>query len=629
MGRTESEIRVALTGKDRSLGRTFQQAWKKADTFDKKMKIIGIGMQSFGRTMTMGVTLPIVAGFTLATKAAIDEQKEMALLEQALKKNVKATDEQVAAAERWVTKTQNWSGIADGELRPALAAIVRSTKDTTKAQELLGVAMDISVAKGKPLQTVADAIAKAYVGNTAALGRLGIRMKDAEGKALTFNEVMKKANETFGGAASKAADTTAGKLAILKARLADAAEEVGTALIPMVEKAADIVTKLAGAFNDLSPGMKDFAVKAALVAAAVGPTSWLAGGGIKVVLRLASAYKAVAKWAGLAAAAQGSVGGKGVGAGVGAGVGKALPAAGAGAAMPMAAMVLAAAAAVTPLVVMTVVQKTQQYNPDAKPGAPSTSQQNKGAGGAFYGSSKGYGGGSARYKAQLKLDTVQADVALKKWEKRYGILREKLSERLAMGEFDNADLLKRIDEAQEKVDYFRHVTREPFAVGHLKNSKWMTPIEQAEQKRAYFKSLLQQPITSGHLDVTPITNAIAHAKTSYTLMKSYLENTPISSHGSITITKNILPAHPQADGGDYIVRKPTLFLAGEAGTERATFTPLGRGGSPASSGGDTHIHVHVPAGTTLIGTAREVGEILAPHVGRALGREAARAGRRR
>lgn len=31
---------------------------------------------------------------------------------------------------------------------------------------------------------------------------------------------------------------------------------------------------------------------------------------------------------------------------------------------------------------------------------------------------------------------------------------------------------------------------------------------------------------------------------------------------------------PQAEGGDWIVRKPTLFLAGEAGTERATFTPL-------------------------------------------------------
>ena len=31
-----------------------------------------------------------------------------------------------------------------------------------------------------------------------------------------------------------------------------------------------------------------------------------------------------------------------------------------------------------------------------------------------------------------------------------------------------------------------------------------------------------------------------------------------------------------ADGGDFLVTRPTLFLAGEAGTERATFTPLGK-----------------------------------------------------
>lgn len=35
----------------------------------------------------------------------------------------------------------------------------------------------------------------------------------------------------------------------------------------------------------------------------------------------------------------------------------------------------------------------------------------------------------------------------------------------------------------------------------------------------------------------------------------------------------------QATGGDYMVSRPTLFLAGEAGPERATFTPKGKGGA--------------------------------------------------
>lgn len=49
--------------------------------------------------------------------------------------------------------------------------------------------------------------------------------------------------------------------------------------------------------------------------------------------------------------------------------------------------------------------------------------------------------------------------------------------------------------------------------------------------------------------------------------------------------------NPRALGGDEIVRKPTLFLAGENGPERATFTPLGSGGSGGGSIGDINIFI--------------------------------------
>ncbi len=46
---------------------------------------------------------------------------------------------------------------------------------------------------------------------------------------------------------------------------------------------------------------------------------------------------------------------------------------------------------------------------------------------------------------------------------------------------------------------------------------------------------------------------------------------------------------PQAEGGDWMVTRPTLFLAGEAGPERATFRPVAPAGEPAGGGGDTYI----------------------------------------
>jgi TP901 family phage tail tape measure protein len=91
-----------------------------------------------------------------------------------------------------------------------------------------------------------------------------------------------------------------------------------------------------------------------------------------------------------------------------------------------------------------------------------------------------------------------------------------------------------------------------------------------------------------------------------------------------------------ASGG--IISRPTFALVGESGPE--AIIPLTRpararqvmqqaGLAGAGGYGTINVNVVVPGGTTLIGTAREVGEIIAPHVARALGREAARTGRRR
>jgi hypothetical protein len=60
-------------------------------------------------------------------------------------------------------------------------------------------------------------------------------------------------------------------------------------------------------------------------------------------------------------------------------------------------------------------------------------------------------------------------------------------------------------------------------------------------------------------------------------------------HIPIAFDTPSLPVSPQASGGDYLVTKPTLFLAGEAGPERATFTP--QGGSSGPGGGPITVQV--------------------------------------
>jgi hypothetical protein len=48
---------------------------------------------------------------------------------------------------------------------------------------------------------------------------------------------------------------------------------------------------------------------------------------------------------------------------------------------------------------------------------------------------------------------------------------------------------------------------------------------------------------------------------------------------------------PMANGGDFLVTRPTLFMAGEAGTERATFTPLGKEPPGAGNGAVYNVYV--------------------------------------
>jgi hypothetical protein len=48
----------------------------------------------------------------------------------------------------------------------------------------------------------------------------------------------------------------------------------------------------------------------------------------------------------------------------------------------------------------------------------------------------------------------------------------------------------------------------------------------------------------------------------------------------------------QAEGGDYMVNRPTWFLAGEAGPERATFTPFGKS-SQGQSNGNVYIDINI------------------------------------
>ena len=214
-------------------GKGFQQAitqLKALETTSQKAGFIA-GKAFLPAVAAMGA-LTVAAGYSI--KAAVEDSAAQAILAKTLQNVTGATDTQVAAIESQINAMQMATGVADDELRPAFASLVRVTQDVATATDGLKLAMDISAGTGKDLSSVSDALAKAYGGNYKALGLLSPELKKMIKDGASLDEVMAALAKTFGGQAAVAAGTAQGQFKRLNVALDEAKESIGMALLPAV-----------------------------------------------------------------------------------------------------------------------------------------------------------------------------------------------------------------------------------------------------------------------------------------------------------------------------------------------------------------------------------------------------------
>jgi hypothetical protein len=250
-------LKLTILGDVDNLNKSLKTATKDVETFGDKMGKVGkIVGAAFVAAAAAAGAYAVKIGIE-GVKAAIEDEKAQTQLALALENATGATKQQIAATEQSILQMSLASGVADDQLRPALARLVRSTGDITQAQDLLTTALDISTATGKPLETVANALGKAYDGNTASLGKLGIGLSAAELKTMNFTQVQSKLTDLFGGAAARNADTYAGRIARMQVAFDEAKETIGFALLPILEKvinfinqnALPVINAFSGAFS--------------------------------------------------------------------------------------------------------------------------------------------------------------------------------------------------------------------------------------------------------------------------------------------------------------------------------------------------------------------------------------------
>jgi hypothetical protein len=238
---------------------------KGLDQGSKEVESFGSKVGDFGKKAGLAFAVAGAAAVAYAgkllidgVKAAAEDEAAQAKLAATLMNVTGATKNQTLAVENYITKTSIANNVTDDLLRPSLERLVRATGDVSEAQKLQGLALDISAGSGINLEAVSMALGKAYEGNAAGLGKLGVGLSAAQLKTMSFDKITKTLSDTFGGQAAIAADTFSGKLGRLGIVFNEAKETVGSfvidAITPMltlfVENVVPVINELATSIGE-------------------------------------------------------------------------------------------------------------------------------------------------------------------------------------------------------------------------------------------------------------------------------------------------------------------------------------------------------------------------------------------
>lgn len=230
-------LKLSILAETKDLVDGLNKASKSTETFGDKAT-------EFGKKAALAFAAAGAAALAFgadAVKAAAEDAAAQEKLADTIKATTNATAAQIAGVEDYITKTSIAIGVTDDQLRPAFSRLVRSTKDTEEAQRLLNLALDLSVAVGKPVETVANALGKAYDGNTTALAKLGLGLDANLIKSKDNEAIIKSLETTYGQFAEGAAETAAVKFERIRIATEEAKESIGAALLPIVERLSDYV----------------------------------------------------------------------------------------------------------------------------------------------------------------------------------------------------------------------------------------------------------------------------------------------------------------------------------------------------------------------------------------------------
>jgi hypothetical protein len=156
----------------------------------------------------------------------------------------------------FTTQMQMLTATSDELSARSLQLLLDYGMNISTAMRTMTTAADLAAARSIDLKTAVDLLGKAYVGFTGTLTRYGIIIDQTMSQSEKFESVMKKINETMGGAAAEKMKATISQWQLFKELIGDLAESAGSVATGPANTGLKKWNDLLFAINNVSGGLE-------------------------------------------------------------------------------------------------------------------------------------------------------------------------------------------------------------------------------------------------------------------------------------------------------------------------------------------------------------------------------------
>ncbi len=274
----------------------FQQ---KAKSVEKSLGSMEKRLSSLGKSLSLKLTAPLTALGAVSIKNADTQVQAEARLLTALDGRAEVQERLLRQASEIQSRTVigDETIIQQQAYLASLGLTEQQIRDTTEAS------VQLAAATGMSLDTAVKNLAKTFGGMTGRLGESIPQLKELTKEQLQNGEAVKYVLDNYKGYAETAAKKGLGSMKQLQNAWGDFLEQVGAAMMPVVQKIAGMLQVVVQAMQRISPEAMKIIVVIGGIAAAIGPLSLAISGIIRMLPMLASGLTALLSPVGLAVSA--------------------------------------------------------------------------------------------------------------------------------------------------------------------------------------------------------------------------------------------------------------------------------------------------------------------------------------